>query len=355
MKSFTKRYTNPRSEVSFSGKNIIRKYSSINENKLTNKLARIPTYVLHREAKKPRTYNPFILYRKRVLLQADLMDMQSMSKANQGKKYILIVCDAFTRKCWASALPNKTAEVVLNEFKILHVDIGAFERLMTDAGTEFLSKKFSAFLKKQNIAYIRGNPHAPHVERLNRTIQNKLFRYMTENETEKWIDVLDDVVFAYNNRYHRIIKMSPNNAEEEGNKNLVISNLSMYYNKAFQKRKKPKFKVNDVVSIQKLNNVFAKGYHQVFTDHLYKITEVHTKLPIPMYSLSEYDGSEKIEGRFYANELQLANFEVYKVEEIRKERTRNGVKEVLVKWKGWPEQYNSWEPKTNIVKEYNNE
>ena len=40
---------------------------------------------------------------------------------------------------------------------------------------------------------------------------------MTENETEKWIDVLDDIVFAYNNRYHRIIKMSPNNAEEEKN------------------------------------------------------------------------------------------------------------------------------------------
>lgn len=352
---FVKRYTNPRSKLSFSGKNIIRRYSNITNTKLVNKLSRIPTYVLHREAKKPKTYNPFILYRKRVLLQADLIDMQSLSKANQEKKYILIVCDAFTRKCWASALANKTSELVLTEFKNMYSDIGSFERLMTDAGTEFLSKKFTSFLKKHDIGFTRGNPHAPHVERLNRTIQNKLFRYMTENETEKWIDILDDIVFAYNARYHRMIKMSPNDAEKEKNKNLVISNLSVYYDKAIKKRKKPKFKINDIVSIQKLNNVFAKGYHQVFTDHLYKITEVHTKLPIPMYSLSEYDGSEKIEGRFYANELQLANFEVYKVEKIKKERVKNGVREVLVKWKGWPEKYNSWEPKTNIVKEYNND
>ena len=93
----------------------------------------------------------------------------------------------------------------------------------------------------------------------------------------------------------------------------------------------------------------------MFTDHLYKIREVHTKLPIPMYSLVDYDGKEDIEGRFYANELQLANFDVYKVETIKKERVnKNGIREVLVKWKGWPEKYNSWEPKTNIIRTFNN-
>ena len=152
-----------------------------------------------------------------------------------------------------------------------------------------------------------------------------------------------------------MIKMSPNEADKDKNRNRVISNLSLYYDKALRKRKKPAFKVGDIVSIQKLGNVFAKGYYQMFTDHLYKIREVHTKLPIPMYSLVDYDGKEDIEGRFYANELQLANFDVYKVETIKKERVnKNGIREVLVKWKGWPEKYNSWEPKTNIIRTFNN-
>lgn len=354
--SFSKNYTNPRHPISFSGKNAIGRYSKLSQAKLKDKLSRIPTYVLHREVKKPRTYNPIILYKKRKLIQADLIDMINLSKRNNDHKYILVVCDAFSRKCWAESIENKTANLVLRVFKKIFKKIGSFDRLMTDAGSEFISKQFKSFLKENKIGFTRGNPHAPHVERLNRTLQNKLFRYMTENETQKWKGKLSDIVYGYNNRYHRMIKMTPNEADKDINRNRVIANLSRYYDKAMRKRKKPEFKVGDVVSIQKLGNVFAKGYYQMFTDHLYKVREIHTKLPIPMYSLIDYDGKEEIEGRFYANELQLANFEVYKVERVLKERVnRNGKKEVLVKWKGWPDKFNSWEPKSNIVRTYNNE
>ena len=188
--SFSKNYTNPRHKLAFSGKNVIRRYSNLSPAKINEKLSRIPTYVLHREVKKPRTYNPIMLYAKRDLIQADLIDMINLSKANNGEKYILVVCDSFSRKCWTASLRNKTADLVLDAFKKLYVKIGPFKRLMTDAGSEFISRKFKAFLNKNNIEFTRGNPHAPHVERLNRTLQNKLFRYMTENETQKLVSSL---------------------------------------------------------------------------------------------------------------------------------------------------------------------
>ena len=175
---------------------------------------------------------------------------------------------------------------------------------------------------------------------------------MTQYETKRWIDVLQDVISAYNNRYHRTIKMSPNEAEKKENYNTLINNITVNYEKAINKRKKPKYKVGDIVSVQKLRNVFAKGYQQVFTDELFKIHEVHTKLPIPMYTLSEYDGETIIEGRFYENEIQLAKYEVFKVEREIRKRVKNGIAQTYVKWKGWPEKYNQWISDKNIISEY---
>lgn len=348
-----KNFTDPRHATSFSGKNVIARYSKLSKKRLDGRLSRIPTYVLHREAKRPSVYNPFIIYEKRDLLQADLIDMQSRSKENGGVKYVLIVCDTLTRKCWAEPLLNKTAKAVLAKFKKIFRKTGSFKRFMTDAGSEFISRDFQQFLKDNSIEFVRGNPHSPHVERLNRTIQGKIFRYMTENESKKWAHILDDVVAGYNNRRHRIIKMSPSEAEDPKNYNDLIFNLRLYYDKALEKRKAPEFKVGNIVSIQKQKGVFAKGYSQVFSDELFKIREVHDKLPIPMYSISSYDGTEDIQGRFYSNELSLANFELFKVEKILSTRTNSeGVKEVRVKWKGWPSRYNQWIKKSDVGRKY---
>lgn len=349
-----KNYTNLQHPASYAGHNIVNRYSSklTNQKKVRDKLSQVPSYVLHREVKKPRVYNPFILYRRRELLQADLIDLSNRSRENNGCKYILIVVDAFTRKCWAETLTDKTTEQVLTKFKQIYKKTGTFERLMTDAGTEFLSGKFKTFLRQNKISFTRGNPHAPHVERLNRTLQNIIFRHMTENETKKWVDVLDKVIKLYNNRHHRIIKMTPNQADEKANQTSLIQNVSLYYEKALNKRKTPKFSVGDVVSIQKARNVFAKGYAQIFTDELFKVHKVHTALPIPMYTLIDYNQDEIIEGRFYENEMQLASYDVFKVEKELESRVRNGKTEVLVKWKGWPEKYNQWILKSDFVKDY---
>ena len=37
----------------------------------------------------------------------------------------------------------------------------------------------------------------------------KMFKYFTANNTEKYIDVLDDFVERYNNTKHSSIKMTP--------------------------------------------------------------------------------------------------------------------------------------------------
>jgi len=47
------------------------------------------------------------------------------------------------------------------------------------------------------------------VERFNRTLKTKMYRYFTHANTRRYVDVLDDFVHSYNNTYHRSIGMAP--------------------------------------------------------------------------------------------------------------------------------------------------
>ena len=66
-----------------------------------------------------------------------------------------------------------------------------------------------------------------------------------------YIDKLHDIVYNYNNKYHRTIKMT-----------IVDVKWSTYieYNKENDKRG-PKFKIGNQVRISKYKNIFAKVYH----------------------------------------------------------------------------------------------
>ncbi|XP_030066760.1 chromobox protein homolog 7 isoform X1 [Microcaecilia unicolor] len=48
-------------------------------------------------------------------------------------------------------------------------------------------------------------------------------------------------------------------------------------------------------------------------------------------------------------ELSAIGEQVFAVESIRKKRIRKGKVEYLVKWKGWPPKYSTWEPEEHIL------
>ncbi|KAG8556629.1 hypothetical protein GDO81_018142 [Engystomops pustulosus] len=48
-------------------------------------------------------------------------------------------------------------------------------------------------------------------------------------------------------------------------------------------------------------------------------------------------------------ELSAIGEQVFAVESIRKKRMRKGKVEYLVKWKGWPPKYSTWEPEEHIL------
>ena len=88
--------------------------------------------------------------------------------------------------------------------------------MQTDAGTEFINKKTQELLKQNKIEWFQSQNEtkAQIVERFNRTLKDRMYKYFTANNTKRWIDVLPDLVHNYNNSYHRSIKMTPVQARE---------------------------------------------------------------------------------------------------------------------------------------------
>ena len=78
-------------------------------------------------------------------------------------------------------------------------------------------------------------------ERFNRTLKNKIYKYMTAISKNVYIDKLDDIVDEYNNTYHRTIKMIPVD---------VTDNTYIDFEKEVN-NKNPKFKIGDHVRLSK--------------------------------------------------------------------------------------------------------
>lgn len=159
-------------------------------------------------------------------------------------------------------LKNKTTDVVIEAFKKIFERTSLRpERIQSDSGGEFASAKFKKFMKGHGIIYnTTRNPDtkASICERSIRTLKGRIFKYLNHINSFRYIDKLDDFVKAYNNTYHRTIKMAPS-AVNDCNILQVYKNTRLAQ-RIPQKKQRSKVKVGDYVRITKDKNVFAKGY-----------------------------------------------------------------------------------------------
>ena len=150
-------------------------------------------------------------------------------------------------------------ESLVNGFQSI-LDLGLSpEKLQADKGTEFLNRNFQSFLKEKNIHFFTTNSElkASVVERLNRILKIRMWKYFTAKNNRVYIDILQDIVHGYNNSYHRSIGRAPASVSLA---NVGQVRRKLYSNSWSKAGRKFKFKLSDQVHISKSRRTFKKGY-----------------------------------------------------------------------------------------------
>ena len=233
-------------------------------------------------------------------------------------------------------LKNNTGFEVANALETIFKERKP-DKLWVDKGTEF----YDSNVKKLVLLYRTENEEKSSViERWNRTMKEKMFKYFSANSTRKYIDILDKLVDQHNNTFHSSIGMTPKEASEKKNETKVWRNLYGDYKPV--KHETPKFKVGDKVRITK--KIFEKGYTPRWTEEVFTVSEVRYTDPIT-YKIVDYN-NEEIKGTFYKQELQKATQEMFRIEKIIKKKGNKS----LVKWVGYSDKFNSWVDNSDLVK-----
>lgn len=295
------------------------------------------TYTLHKPVIRKFKRNRVLAYHIDEVWSTDLMDVSNLSMKNDGVNFLLTIIDVFSKQVFITPLKRKDGLSVATAFDAIFVKRKP-TYVYSDKGGEFFNRNVQNIFRKHNIKhYTTQNDQikASVSERFNRSLRERLHRYLHSKNTRRYVDKLPDLVKAYEDSYHRTIKMKPNEVTVEKQPQ-VFNNM---YGSGAESLKK-----GNTVRMAKKRDVFDRGYTPNWTQEEFTIRDVKGGQKIPTYTLLDLR-DEPIVGTFYKQELQKIISEpnrLYKIERVLKTRRRRGDTEHLVKWLGYPDSFNSW-------------
>lgn len=272
---------------------------------LRDRLSYSKPYTYHYPRRKNFPRNKVIVNGIDHTWQMDLADFQRIAKHNDGFRYLLIVIDVFSKFVAVEPTIDKQAGTMRKALQSIFKRIGRKPDLIqSDEGGEFVNRTVLNFLNAEGVRHyiIKSDKKACVVERVIRTLKERIFRYFTFTGTQRYINHLQDFVDSYNNSYHRTIKMTPNEVTVENEKD-IWSRVFMY---------KPtdivrfKLRIGDRVRVVVAAPTFEKGYTQKWSNEIFTVIEREARVP-PIYKIKD-SNNEEIDGTYYDYELQKVQF-----------------------------------------------
>ncbi|KAH7551973.1 reverse transcriptase [Bipolaris maydis] len=309
---------------------------------------------------------------------------------------ILVIVDRLTKA--AKFVPTEetiTAEECAYEVtKALVSEHGIPEEFITDRDKLFTSKYWNTFLAKLGVKKKLSTSFHPETdgqtERTNQTLEQYLRMYANKLQ-DNWVELLPTAQLAYNSTRSTTTKHSPHYANygyepvahrdpkdiesiavgaddkaklmrdlhEELSKNLAQRNLTTSKAANKQRIEGPTFKKGDKVFLSRQNLKTKRPCRKLDNlrvgpfEILEEIGKVNYKLKLPQGMRIHPVFHKKLlepapPDAELATDIELEDDE-YEVEEIRDLRKIGSQWKYLVKWRGWPESHNTWEPEGNLT------
>ena len=166
------------------------------------------TYTLHKPVRRRFKRRCAVVGGPNQQWQADLVDVSRLKKTNDGTTFLLTVIDVFSKRAWCVPLKNKSAVSLVAAFAPLLGDKAPIT-LQTDKGTEFLNRALQKLLKEYGVHHFATHNEetkASIVERFNRTLKTRMWRYFTKKQAKRqfkkgymanWTEELFTIVDAH--------------------------------------------------------------------------------------------------------------------------------------------------------------
>ena len=171
-----------------------------------------------------------------------------------------------------------------------------------------------------------GEHKASMVERFNRTLKTIMWKRLTEDQSRRWIDILESLLLDYNTTKHGTIRMTPIQAStkskeaklwvylygDQGTENGELGATKIY-------------QLGDWVRVSKTKRTFEKGYTPNWSHEIFRIIEIAYTNPTQYY-LQDHKG-EQIQGSFYEQELSNTELsDTSLVDQVKGSKTVRGKK-----------------------------
>jgi len=248
---------------------------NINLKMIQDYLDKSTTAQLHTRKKKPPMEAK--IYGAEGQYQIDLTFLKQYKRQNSNYEMIMVAVQINGRYAYTIPLKNKYAKSIYDAFKeLIHrmIKDGRTPTIFqTDNGSEFKNNQIQKLCEEHNIKQIfcqKDDKKCLSIaERFNRTIKNLINKYMTEYNTARWVDVLDDLTYNYNHTIHSAMNATPASIDrrQQGLKesNAMIHNHNL--------RKQNTIKVGDMVRLPLSKSKFEKEGKN-FSNEIFRVSEV---------------------------------------------------------------------------------
>ncbi|XP_067204112.1 uncharacterized protein [Linepithema humile] len=366
MTGLEKLYYDPAHYAGYSAVDNLFRAANLSRSNVARWLEAQDAYTLHRPLRRKFPRMHYNVTNIDDLWEADLIELRNLKSYNDGYAYLLVIIDVLSKYVWVEPLRDKTSNSVMGAFQcVLSRSNGRVPvYLQTDKGKEFVGRPLQKLLEENDIRFrVARNPDvkAAIVERFNRTLKERMWRYFTHKNTRRYIDVLQNIVNAYNHTRHSSTRMQPYVVTRE-NARIARENITRQWrsndDEANEKRRKAKYHVGDLVCISRAKVVSEKGYEARWSEEIFRIHRILDWRKPRVYELSDLAG-EVIDGIFYEQELARVEKnlqeEEFIVDRVIRSRGRDNNKQVLVSWRGYPSKFDSWIPASSLTPLVRNE
>lgn len=316
------------------------------------------TYQLHRRKQTRTTIQATKVKKPREQLQVDLVDL-SQYQTKKGNKWIINVIDMFSKKAWSRPMKNKGAKTVAEAMESMLKETGTVSVLRSDNGKEFLNKDFEKVLKKAGLKHVTSRSYTPQsqggVERFNGTLKSMIEKLITSGKRQ-WDNHLSSLIENYNDSVHTATKMTPNDAEQKSNRRKVRKRIKKARKNIKVTNQQEEINVGDRVRIVLDKNATNVKSGPNYSTRIYVVsskTKPRKKSTATQYFLKGFKSVLYATDLYKvpANTVTTERQQKYEVSKIVDKRTRDGIVQYRVRWKGYRAADDTWETEGQLIED----